>query len=133
MAWWEKKKKEREKKSFTSALPFVRLWCLEEQFPSSNREAMSARAQWKNRESEETGFLMMSPGYCNRPSLGIRDNEMPLMLESVLLAANCICKSVQSLRNVACQCISILNVHTLEFNNSIYQEISHKYTHTVLQ
>ena len=75
----------------------------------------------------------MYPSYCNRPPPVIRDNEMPLMFESVLLAANCICKSVQSLMNVAWQCIFILNVRTLEFNHSIYQEISHKYTHTVLK
>ena len=52
-----------------------------------------------------------------------RDNEMTLMPKSLLLAANCICKSVQSLRNVTWQYISVLNVHALWFNNSIYQEI----------
>lgn len=50
------------------------------------------------------------------------DNQMLLMLKSLLLVANY--KLVQSLRNVIWQYISILNVNTLWLNNSTYQNCS---------
>lgn len=74
--------------------------------------------------------------YCMKPhlpSLGLlvrRDNSISLMFKPLLLAVNCICKLVQSLRNVTWQYISILNAHNSWPGDSTYLNFSHRYTHT---
>lgn len=70
-----------------------------------------ARKHQKDEDSQWSYHMKL-----HLPSSGLlvrRDNLISLMLKPLLLAVNCICKLVQSLRTVTWQYISILNAHTL--------------------
>lgn len=79
--------------------------------PRGQKHKDTRKQHQKEENSQWSYFVKL-----HLPSLGLlgkRDNSVSSVLKPQLLAVNCICKLVQSLRGATWQYISILNAHTL--------------------